>query len=151
VGRIVVFRYSRARWAILFFLVIASLPMTVSAQAGSTGRPSETVLTRGMVARTEQVERLEVPRKGKPNLIVQAERSSWISITRAREITVPPQGFYIVTLANGTVATLINKEEKQRHAGDMWAVPDGQSMSLRILDKRQENVMLHVLSIRITH
>ena len=82
---------------------------------------------------------------------VQAELSSWSTVNRSREITIPPQGFYIATLSNGTAMTVINGEEKLRHAGEMWAVADGQSMTVKIEEKKQENVGLEIFSIRAGH
>ena len=47
--------------------------------------------------------------------------------------------------------TVINGEEKLRHAGEMWAVADGQSMTVKIEEKKQENVGLEIFSIRAGH
>ena len=93
----------------------------------------------GMAALTRYAENLQVPRAGKASVNVQAELGSWVSIKRAREIRVPPQGFYLATLSNGTAVTVINGEEKLRKAGEIWAVSDGQSMTVKIQNKRQEN------------
>jgi hypothetical protein len=132
-------------------LVAILAPVLVDAQSAAASSEGEKMLARDVAATTRYGESLEVPRKGKPNLAVRAELGSWISTDKAREITVPPQGFYIATLGNGSVITTIDGEEKQRRAGDIWAVQDGQSMTVKILDKKQENVVLHILSIRPSH
>ena len=110
----------------------------------------------GMESRTRHTEKLEVPRKGKANLAaakiaVQAELSGWTTINGSREVTVPPQGFYLATLGNGSALTVINGEEKLRHAGEMWAVQDGQSMTVKIQEKKQENLALNIFSVRPSH
>jgi hypothetical protein len=47
--------------------------------------------------------------------------------------------------------TVINGEEKLRHAGEMWVVADGQSMTVKIEEKKQENIGLEIFSIRVAH
>jgi hypothetical protein len=57
---------------------------------------------------------------------------SWITVNGSREITIPSQGFYIASLGKGAAVTTINGEEQLRHAGEMWAVQDGQTMTVKI-------------------
>jgi hypothetical protein len=123
--------------------------MLVAAQAA--GPAAENLVAPTMISVNRYAQKMEVPRKGKANVMVQAELSGWTSIKRAREITIPAQGFYIATLNNGTVITTINGEEKQRKAGEIWAVAEGQSMTLKIQDKRQETVGLEIFSLRASH
>jgi hypothetical protein len=142
------------RWLIYSVLVSASLALLVPAhlymEAQTAAPAAETLVAPSMAAVTRHAEKLEVPRKGKSSLHVQAELSSWISINRAREITVPPQGLYLATLTNGTALTTINGEEKLRKAGETWLVPQGQAMTVKIQEKRQETVGLEVFSLKVT-
>jgi hypothetical protein len=125
-------------------------PVLVHAQQAAA-TPAARMVAPGMAAVTRHAEKLDVPRKGKASVAVQTELSSWSTVNRSREITIPPQGFYIATLSNGTAMTVINGEEKLRHAGEMWAVADGQSMMVKIEEKKQENVGLEIFSIRAGH
>jgi len=136
---------------IMLFASVLVLPTRIVAQTTPAGFSGEKTVAVGMAAITRHVEKLDVPRKAKASLAVQTELSSWATTNRAREITVPPRGFYIATLGNGSVVTVINKEEKLRHAGEMWAVQDGQSMTVKIQDKKQENVVLQILSLSTGH
>jgi hypothetical protein len=123
----------------------------VHAQQATVTPAAAKMVAPGMAAVTRYAEKLDVPRKGKASVAVHAELSSWSTVNRSREITIPPQGFYIATLSNGTAMTVINGEEKLRHAGEMWAVADGQSMTVKIEEKKQENVGLEIFSIRASH
>ena len=134
-----------------FIGVLALAVITPALIAGQTpGHPgaAEKMVAPGMAAFTRYAENLQVPRAGKASVNVQAELGSWVSIKRAREIRVPPQGFYLATLSNGTAVTVINGEEKLRKAGEIWAVSDGQSMTVKIQNKRQETVGLEIFSLR---
>ena len=138
-----------------FFVALVTLLLAVPTLAGAqnaaaAGAPEKT-LAPGMAAVARYAEKLEVPHKGKASTSMQVEFSNWTTLNRTRETTIPPQGFYIATLVNGTAVTVINGEEKVRHAGEMWAVQDGQSMSVKITDKKQENVGLEIVSIRGGH
>jgi hypothetical protein len=126
-------------------------PALVHAQQAAVTPAAARMVAPGMAAVTRHTEKLDVPRKGKASVAVQTELSSWSTVNRSREITIPPQGFYIATLSNGTAMTVINGEEKLRHAGEMWAVADGQSMMVKIEEKKQENVGLEIFSIRAGH
>ena len=139
--------------AILAGLAVPMLvaPVLVHAQQATVTPAAAKMVAPGMAAVTRHAEKLDVPRKGKASVAVQAELSSWSTVNRSREITIPPQGFYIATLSNGTAMTVINGEEKLRHAGEMWAVADGQSMTVKIEEKKQENVGLEIFSIRAGH
>jgi hypothetical protein len=126
-------------------------PAIIAAQTPAPAGGAEKMVAPAMAAFTRYAEKLEVPRAGKASVKVQAELGSWVSIKRAREITVPPQGFYLATLSNGTAVTVIKGEEKLRKAGEIWAVPDGQSMTVKIQVKRQETVGLEIFSLGIGH
>lgn len=134
-----------------FALPVVGVSALVHAQQAGGAPVGAKMVAPGMAAVTRHSEKLDVPRKGKASVAVQTELSSWSSVNRSREITIPPQGFYIATLSNGTAMTVINGEEKLRHAGEMWAVPDGQSMTVKIEEKKQENVGLEIFSIRAGH
>ena len=128
---------------LLAFLLAAQL----AAQPAKSAADGAKLVAPNMEARSRHVEKLEVPRKtGK--LSVQVELTGWTTINGAKEATIPPQGFYIATLGNGTALTTINGEEKLRRAGDMWAVEDGQAMKVKIQGKRQESVVIHIFSVR---
>ena len=100
-----------------------------------------------MESRSRHAERIEIPRRA-GKLAVQVEFSGWTTINGAKEISVPSQGFYIATLGNGVALTTINGEEKVRHAGEMWAVQDGQVMKVKVQGKHQESVVIHIFSVR---
>ena len=123
--------------AILAGLAVPMLVAAVLVHAQqATGTPGAAkMVAPGMAAVTRYAEKLDVPRKGKASIAVQAELSSWSTVNRSREITIP----------------VINGEEKLRHAGEMWAVADGQSMTVKIEEKKQENVGLEIFSIRAGH
>jgi hypothetical protein len=132
-------------------LTVILMTLELGAQTAAAGTAPAKVIAPGLTAATRHAEKLDVPRKGKSNVAVQAELSSWITVNRSREITIPPQGFYIATLGNGTAVTVINGEKKLRHVGEMWAVQEGQSMTVTIQDKKQENVALDIFSVRPVH
>lgn len=134
-----------------FAVPMLLVPVLVHAQQAAAVPAATRMLAPGMAAVTRHAQKLDVPRKGKASVAVQAELSSWSTVNRSRGITIPPQGFYIATLSNGTAMTVINGEEKLRHAGEMWVVADGQSMTVKIEEKKQENIGLEIFSIRVAH
>jgi len=110
--------------ALLGLILPPTLLMTTLLGAQITGAApaAAKMVAPGIEARTRLTEKLDVPRKGKANfaaakIAVQAELSGWTTINGSREVTVPPQGFYIATLGNGTAVTVINGEEKNSARG----------------------------------
>jgi hypothetical protein len=139
------------RCAMAALLMSLLAPMLAIAQAGSSAAAAEKVVAPGMSGAIRYTETLQVTRKGKGSIAVQAELAGWVSTNGSREIIIPPRGFYIVTLLNDSAVTVINGEETRRTAGEIWAVQDGQSMTVRIRDPKQENVSLEILSLRPGH
>jgi hypothetical protein len=105
-------------------------------------------LSPGVVTTSSDIERLEVPRTGKPNLVVKVELGTWVVGDASREVTIEPQGFYIADLSDGEVATVIGEEEKLRHAGEMRVVKEGQSMTVKVRTRRRQRATLSVFSVR---
>jgi hypothetical protein len=141
---------------IILLSVLALITIPAAAQTSAPSTSAAKVIAPGLESTARYAEKLDVPKEGKPNfsagkLTVEAEISHWTTINGSREFTVPSQDFYIATLDNGTAVTVINGEEKLRHAGDMWAVQQGQSMTVRIGERRQENVTLDIFSVRPSH
>ena len=141
--------YQRAQW--LSLLLTLSLPAMVAGQAGVNAATAERTIVPNLIATTRFTDRLQVPMKNKASLLLQVNIAAWTSTARAREISVPPQGFYLATLENGVILTIINGEQKQRHAGEIWAVQNGQSMTIRIQNSKQENVLLRIVSLEPGH
>lgn len=122
-----------------------------SARTEAPSSDAAKMVAAGMEARSRHTEKLDVPRNGRGKISVEAELTGWNTLNRAREITIPARGFYIATLRNGSVVTVINKEEKLRRAGEIWAVQDGQAMTVKIQEKRQESVSLDIFAVRPGH
>jgi hypothetical protein len=133
--------------SVLIMTLAASL---CAAQVPTSGaRPEQvTALAPGVTASTRLSEQLEVPRPQRARVSVRAELGTWQLRGATREIRVPPQGFYIAELGNGTVTTIINGKETERTAGDVWAVEAGETMTVRITNPKQQSALLHVFSVR---
>jgi hypothetical protein len=125
------------------------VPTLVDSQAApSPASVDEKLIAPGLAAIIRHTEKLEVPRKGKAIVAVDAALGSWSTTNNSREFTIPSQGFYIATLQNAAAVIVINGEEKLRQPGETWAVQDGQAMTVKIKDPKQENLSLEIFSIR---
>ena len=65
---------------------------------------------------------------------------------QAKPADVRKHVIYGMSTASDPVKLYVNK-----HAGEMWAMADGQSMTVKIEEKKQENVGLEIFSIRAGH
>lgn len=142
---------SLQRRAVFVFLVFVAI--SAIAQTAQPGTTAAREIVPGVEAVTHHAENLDVPKQGKPNFVAgklsfQVETAHWTTIKGTRQFTVPPQAFYIATFMNGTAVVGVNGEERLRHPGEMWTVPAGQSMTVKIQEKRQENVTLDIFSLR---
>jgi len=138
---------SNNRCATAALLMSLLAPMLAAAQAGSSAA-AEKIVAPGMSGTIRYTEKLQVSREGKASFAVHAELARWFSTNGSREITIPPRGFYIATLLDDSAVTVINGEETQRTAGEIWAVRDGQTMTLKIQDPKQQGVSFEILSLR---
>lgn len=129
-------------------LITASIPGVVSAQVASTDKQNVKMLSPGVYATARYSEHLEVPKGPRAKVGLRLELGSWRLSGETREITVPPQGFYIADLRNGPIVTVIGGREQRRLTGELWVVQAGESMTVRITDRRQQNVLLSIVSIR---
>jgi hypothetical protein len=126
-------------------LVLAlALPALTAAQA-----PLEQGLrAAGVTVSSRYTDKLQV-RSGGRTIGVTTELGSWRIEKVKQDIELPAQGFYIAELVNGSVITVIGGRETVRNSGDLWAVPAGEAMRVRIGGTKQENVLLHIFSIRV--
>lgn len=140
----------RSRSWITLLLIAVWMPALAAAQAESADKDKDGVkmLATGVAATTRHSEKLEVPKGAQAKVDLYVELGSWRLSSATREIRVPPQGFYIADLRNGTVLTVIGGQEKRRDTGELWAVQPGESMIVKIIDPKQQNALLHILLIR---
>jgi len=136
----------RRSWRAVLMVAVWTLSLA-AAQAAAQDGDVVKMLAPGVAATTRFSENLEVP-KGEAKVGLHVELGSWRLSSATREIRVPPQGFYIADLRNGTVLTVIGGLEKRRHTGEMWAVQPGESMVVKMTEPKQQNVMLHIILIR---
>ena len=62
-----------------------AVPMLVHAQQATVTPAAAKMVAPGMAVVTRHAEKLDVPRKGKASVAVQAELSSWSTVNRSRE------------------------------------------------------------------
>jgi len=120
-----------------------------AAQAAPGDSDGVKTLAPGVAATSRYAEELEVPKGAQAKVSLHVELGSWLLSSATREIRVPSQGFYIADLRNGTVLTVIGGQEKRRHTGELWAVQPGESMVVKLTEPKQQNVLLHILLIRL--
>jgi hypothetical protein len=115
-------------------------------RAQPSAQPSpEMTLAKGLRSRVRYSDRVDLG-KGR---VASVELSYWVLMDPSQEITIPAHGFYVAEVVGGAVATVANDKKETMHPpGDIWSVPDGQTVVVRFAGKKQQNAILRVFAVR---
>lgn len=77
---------------------------------------------------------------------LRVEIKNWKLVRTPQGVRLPVTGFYIVQLTSGRIDTEIAGKKEQRHAGDFWTVPSGETMTVSFPSHSQA-AQLHTVAI----
>lgn len=76
---------------------------------------------------------------------VQVVVRNWIIDNRRRIAQFPEEGFLIVELTGGELATVIDGQRRERKSGEFWTVPAGSTMAI---ETGNDSAALQTVAIR---